>query len=83
MSQAAALHAAAAATSDVAVAPALASGPFPAAANRDEHAVDLSLLTASLAITPIVVTLLGLGRKALLQSLQRAAEFDEPPAYTR
>jgi MFS family permease len=39
---------------------------------RNDHAVGLSLVTASIVITPIVVVILGLGRGALLESLQRA-----------
>lgn len=49
---------------------------------KDKKAVGLSLLAASLVITPIVVTILGLGRKSLLASLARAAENAPPDPIT-
>jgi len=42
---------------------------------RDEQAVGLSLVTLSLCVTPVVVALLGYGRKGLRQSLARASEL--------
>jgi MFS family permease len=46
---------------------------------RDEHAVGLSLATASLVITPITVTILGLGRAGLRDSLARAQQLYAGP----
>lgn len=47
---------------------------------RDEQALGLSLATASLVITPITITILGIGRAGLRQSLARAAELYATPA---
>ena len=47
---------------------------------RNEHAVGFALATASLLITPIVVTILGFGRAGLRNSLARASEFYANPA---
>jgi MFS family permease len=46
---------------------------------RNEQSVGLSLMTASFIITPIVLVLLGFGRKGLLESLQRA-QLQAPPS---
>jgi hypothetical protein len=47
---------------------------------RDEQAIGLSMATASLIITPITVTILGIGRAGLRRSLARAAELYASPA---
>ncbi|WP_334162535.1 spinster family MFS transporter [Phenylobacterium sp.] len=47
---------------------------------RDEMAVGLSLATASAVITPIVVTILALGRAGFRDSLARAAQLYAAPA---
>jgi MFS family permease len=47
---------------------------------RDEHAVGLSLATASVIVTPIVVAILFIGRPGLKDSLARAAAlYSAPP----
>ena len=46
---------------------------------RDEHAVGLSLATASVVITPITVTILGIGRAGLRESLARAKQTYDGP----
>lgn len=46
---------------------------------RDEHAVGLSLATASVIVTPIVVTILAIGRAGLKDSLARAAALYSVP----
>jgi MFS family permease len=47
---------------------------------RDEQAIGLSMATASLIITPITVTILGIGRAGLRRSLARADELYAGPA---
>ncbi|MGZ6020726.1 MAG: spinster family MFS transporter [Phenylobacterium sp.] len=47
---------------------------------RDEHAVGLALATASVCITPITLTILGIGRAGLRHSLARAREAYDAPA---
>jgi MFS family permease len=46
---------------------------------RDENAIGLSIATASLIVTPIVVTILGIGRAGLRDSLDRAAALYANP----
>jgi MFS family permease len=46
---------------------------------RDEHAVGLSLATASVIVTPIVVVILAVGRAGLKDSLARAAALYAAP----
>lgn len=48
---------------------------------RREDAVGLSLITASAIITPIVLVLLGFGRKGLLESLARADALHAPHPF--
>ncbi|HEX7943915.1 MAG TPA: MFS transporter [Phenylobacterium sp.] len=47
---------------------------------RDEHAVGLSLATASLVITPITIAILAFGRAGLRHSLERARALYPSPA---
>jgi hypothetical protein len=63
----------------------VASGPTVIALLTDyvyhnEHAVGLSLATASLVITPVTITILGIGRAGLRHSLARARETYDSPA---
>jgi MFS family permease len=63
----------------------VASGPTVIALLTDyvyhsEQAVGVALATASLVITPIVVSILAFGRAGLRQSLARAAQFYPHPA---
>jgi MFS family permease len=46
---------------------------------RDENAIGLSIATASLIVTPVVVTILGIGRAGLRDSLDRAAALYANP----
>jgi hypothetical protein len=46
---------------------------------RDEHAVGLSLATASFIITPITITILAFGRAGLRHSLARAQQLYPSP----
>mgnify|MGYP002131933191 CR=1 FL=1 len=47
---------------------------------RDEHAVGMSLATASAVITPIVISILAFGRPGLRDSLEKAAKLYAAPA---